>query len=118
MTYQVLVDGIVRDATPEEVTEIEAHQNRLPTEAEYSVAIQSMLDAKVAERRYDGIISACSYAPCTQPPYAAEGQACLAWRGAVWAKSTEIMDKVLAGTIPQPTIPELLAMLPQLVWPT
>lgn len=120
MTYKILngETGEIRDCTPEEATEIEARLNAMPTEDEYVDAVQSMLDTKVKERRYDNIISACTYATCAVPPFAAEGQACVAWRGAVWSKAYELLGQVEHGVIPQPTVPELLAMLPQLVWPT
>jgi hypothetical protein len=90
----------------------------MPTEGQYVDAIQSMLDTKVAERRYLGIISACSYANSTNSTFKAEADACLAWRDAVWLKAYQVLDQVTAGTIPQPTIPELLAMLPTMTWPT
>jgi hypothetical protein len=90
----------------------------MPTEAQYVDAIQSMLDAKVAERRYLSILSACSYANSTSPTFKAEADACLAWRDAVWLKAYAVFDQVTAGTMLQPTIPELLEMLPALTWPT
>lgn len=90
----------------------------LPTESQYVDAIQSMLDAKVAERRYLGIISACSYAASTNATFKAEAEACLAWRDAVWLKAYQVLDQVTAGAIPQPTVAELLAMLPTMTWPT
>jgi hypothetical protein len=90
----------------------------MPTEAQYVGAIQSMLDAKVAERRYLGIISACSYAASTNATFKAEADACLAWRDAVWLKAYQVLDQVTAGTLAQPTIPDLLAMLPTMTWPT
>lgn len=88
-----------------------------PTVPEYVAAVQAMLDAKAQERRYDSILSACTYATSTQPKFQAEGQACVAWRDAVWARCYELMDEVEAGTLPQPTIPELVAMLPAMEWP-
>lgn len=90
----------------------------LPTEDEYTVALQAMLDAEAATRRYDGILSAASYANSTNPRFQAEGQACLAWRDAVWCLSYEIMSDVKAGVIAQPTLDELLAMMPAMAWPS
>lgn len=89
-----------------------------PTEAEYTVGVQSMLDTKAQERNYDGILSACTYATSTNAKFKAEGQACSDWRDAVWAKCYDVLGQVKAGTLTQPTMSELLAMLPQLVWPT
>jgi hypothetical protein len=88
-----------------------------PTLAQYTAAIQSTLDAKAQERRYDSILSACTYATSSVPAFAAEGQACVEWRDAVWSLSYDLMAQVQAGTLAQPTIAELLAMLPAMAWP-
>lgn len=80
-------------------------------------AIQAHLDAKARERGYDGILSLCSYATSTNPKFAAEGQAGVAWRDACWAKGFEIMAEIQAGTREVPTVDELLAELPDLHWP-
>jgi hypothetical protein len=72
---------------------------------DYVAAVQAMLDGKVLERRYYNIMSACTYATC------------MAWRDAVWAKAYEVLDQVQAGVIPQPSIEELLNMLPAMTWP-
>lgn len=89
----------------------------MPTVAQYTAAIQSMLDAKAQERHYDSILSACTYVTSTNATFHAEGQACVQWRDAVWAESYELMAQVQAGTLAQPTIPALLAMLPAMAWP-
>lgn len=89
----------------------------MPTVAQYTAAIQSMLDAKAQERHYDNILSACTYVTSTNAGFHAEGQACVQWRDAVWAKSYDLMAQVQAGTLEQPTIPALLAMLPAMAWP-
>lgn len=83
----------------------------------YIDAVQIMLDTKARERNYDGILSACTYATSTIPKFQAEGQACVAWRDAVWAACYDAMHLVETGAIPQPTVEELLAMMPTLTWP-
>lgn len=89
----------------------------LPTVDQYTAAIQAMLDAKAQERNYDGILSACTYVTSTVPRFQAEGQACVEWRDEVWSTSYALMAQVQAGTLAQPTIPALLAMLPDMDWP-
>jgi len=89
----------------------------MPTETEYVASVQSMLDAKARERRYDGILSACTYATSLNERFQAEGQACVEWRDAVWARCYDLLGQVNSGTIPQPTLADLLAMLPALEWP-
>lgn len=88
-----------------------------PAVAQYVVAVQAMLDTKVQERRYYNILSACTYSTSTNATFKAEAAACMAWRDAVWAKAYAVLDDVNAGALAQPTIPELLAMLPALEWP-
>lgn len=95
----------------------EPQQPATPTVAEYTAAIQAMLDAEARTHNYDGILSLASYASSTNPQFAAEGQAGLEWRDAVWGASYALMAQVHAGEITQPTIAELLAMLPVMVWP-
>jgi hypothetical protein len=89
----------------------------IPTVAEYTAAIQAMLDTKARERNYDGILSACTYATSTVPRFQAEGQACVAWRDAVWSTAYDLMAQVEAGQLAQPTLAGLLALLPPMAWP-
>lgn len=105
---------ILRDATEEEVASLQAPA---PTEMEYVAAIQAMLDAKAQERNYDNILSACTYVTSTNAKFQAEGQACVQWRDAAWAKCYQLMAEVEAHAKPQPTVGELVAMLPQMAWP-
>lgn len=80
-------------------------------------AVQSHLDAKARERNYDGILSLCTYATSVVPKFAAEGQAGVEWRDAVWARCYEILADVQAGTRPTPTAEQLIAELPIFTWP-
>lgn len=89
----------------------------LPTENDYVVAVQNLLDTTAQTRHYDGILSACTYAGSTVQKFHDEGVACLNWRDAVWAKCYDLLAQVQAGTLAQPTVPELLALLPAISWP-
>jgi hypothetical protein len=88
------------------------------TLADYQDAVQDMLDAKAKERNYDDILSLCTYVASGNPLFAAEGQAGVSWRDAAWAKCYEVLAEVRAATRPQPTVEELIAELPAMVWPT
>lgn len=81
-------------------------------------AVQRHLDATAQSRGYDGILSACTYATSGVAKFAAEGQACLAWRDAVWSACYAILDDVQAGRRSAPTIDGLLKELPAMIWST
>jgi hypothetical protein len=89
----------------------------MTTVAEYTAAVQNMLDTKASERGYDGIRSAVSYIDDENVILAAEADACKTWRSRVWTKCYEVMAEVQTGQMAPPTIEELIAVLPELVWP-
>lgn len=95
------------EPTPEEIIE------------QYTQSIQQALDAFAQTRKYDGIMSACSYAESTDPIFAAEAAYCIQLRDMTWRQAYNIMDEVLAGTRPLMTIEELIAELPigSAAWP-
>lgn len=102
---------IVRDATDaEESAALDEIQGK------YEFEIQAHLDSTARSRGYDSMISACSYASGTHPKFSVEGQDCLAWRSAVWETAFQIMTDVRAGARPLPTLQEVMAELPPMVW--
>jgi hypothetical protein len=84
--------------------------------ATLTAAVQAHLDATARTRNYDGILSLCSYAASTNPTFAAEGQAGVNWRDAVWASCYTIMAAVQGGTRAVPSKEELIAELPVIGW--
>lgn len=89
-----------------------------PTEDGYRLAIQSILDAAAKSRRYESGSTLAGYVTSTNPQWAAEAQAFVAWRDAVWAYAYAEMEKVLTGQRPQPTIEAFLAELEPITWPS
>ncbi len=90
----------------------------LPTLFDYQTAIVAMLDAKAQERRYDGAVSISTYVGSTNPQWAAEAMAFVAWRDAVWTYAYAEMEKVELGQrSQQPTVTEFISELPQMAWP-
>lgn len=81
-----------------------------------TIAVQAHMDTIAQTRNYDNIHTACSYANSTDEIFSAEGQACLAWRDAVWRKCYDILAEVKAGTRGIPTVEELIAELPIIEW--
>lgn len=79
---------------------------------------QRRLDAFARTRGYDGILAACTYATSAIPQWAAEGQACVNLRDAMWGALYTIMSEVQAGTRDIPvSIADIEADLPTLQWP-
>ncbi|SKA30956.1 hypothetical protein SAMN05428963_11390 [Consotaella salsifontis] len=87
------------------------------TESDYSRAVQAHLDAKARERRYDSIQAAVTYRGDPNAQFAAEAEALIAWRSAVWTYATAQLAAVEAGEREQPTVEAFLAELPVFEWP-
>lgn len=87
--------------TPEEVA------------AQYVTSVQRHMDSKARERRYDNIVSACSYAGAPNA-FQAESQAFLQWRAACWAHLYQMQEQVQAGQRSLPSMDELIAEMPTL----
>lgn len=79
-------------------------------------AVQKYMDSVAKEKGYDNILSACTYATSTNPTFAAEGQACVAWRDEVWAYCYQVLADVQAGNRTVPTKEQLISELPIKPW--
>jgi hypothetical protein len=86
-------------------------------EREVTIAVQKRLDEFAQTRKYDGILSACTYSTSLVPKFQAEGQYCVEMRDMHWGKCYEILAGVQAGLRPMPTTEQALAEMPELVWP-
>jgi hypothetical protein len=95
---------------------LEAELNEANIQKVLTNAVQAYMDTKAQERGYDNIHTACSYANSTDEVFKAEGTACLAWRDSVWRKCYNILDEVKTGKRAIPTLEEVIAELPVLVW--
>lgn len=83
----------------------------------FRLAIQRHVDSQAISRRYDSGNSLATYVNSTNPEWAAEAVAFVAWRDSVWSYAYTEMDRVLNGDREQPTIDELLEELPKMEWP-
>lgn len=88
----------------------------LPTQAQYTAALEAMYDTKAQEKRYDNRLT-CALRAGYAGPFQAEGTAFAVWMDTCNATAYGIMGQVIAQEIAQPTIPELLVMMPPLTWP-
>lgn len=109
--FQIAEDALAGTATP--LTNFLGGGLSLRQTVEREVQLR--LDAMAKQKGYDNIVSVCSYA--TSKKRAAEAQHAVDVRDAAWDKCYEILDEVIAGTRPVPTLEEVLAELPSMAWP-
>ena len=79
-------------------------------------AIEAYMTSVVQTRNYRDIHTAASYVNSTNEKFAKEGAACNKWRDDVWNKCYDILAEVKAGKRVIPTLEEVIAELPVLVW--
>lgn len=85
--------------------------------ATFVQAVSAYMDRAAQERRYDGILSLCTYATSTDATFAAEGQAGVDFRDTCWRYCYDALGEVQAGARAVPSLQEFLGELPALVWP-
>ncbi len=85
--------------------------------ARFVQAVSVYMDQAARERRYDGILSLCTYATSTDTTFAAEGQAGVDFRDTCWRYCYDTLADVQAGKRPAPELDAFLGELPRLTWP-
>jgi hypothetical protein len=107
-----------RDATPEEIAEIEARAvPQPPTPADFDAALTLHLDATAQARRYDNRIT-CMVRAGFPGPFQAEGLAFAAWADSCNAFAYQLLADVLSGAAPMPaSVQSFIDMLPPMEWP-
>jgi hypothetical protein len=107
--------------TPNPAIIITAAQKVASAEAalveQFRSAIQAHVDATARGRNYDGGNSLASYTSSTNPAWAAEATAFVAWRDAVWIYAYAELDKAMTGQRPVPEVEAFVAELPAIAWP-
>lgn len=81
---------------------------------DYRRAVQSHTDATAQSRGYDSGVTCAVHATSTNPQWAAEGAAFIAWRDSVWS---QVFAMLANPPAPQPSPAELVAQLPEIEWP-
>jgi len=89
-----------------------------PSIDDYKIAVQAHIDTVARAKDYDSGISLAGYKGSAVEAYAADADAFTTWRDPLWLTVFGILADVQSGAIPQPTIPELIAMLPAPPWPS
>lgn len=82
----------------------------------FTAAIEDHIEAVARERQYSSAVSCVSYLNDPNPAWAAEAQAFVAWRSAVWATVFAALSEVQSGKRQVPTVAELIAELPAIEW--
>jgi hypothetical protein len=80
-------------------------------------AIEAHIESVARSKDYADATRLASYVASTNATWAAEAQAFVAWRDAVWAFAYAELADVLAGLKPEPTIADFVADLPEIAWP-
>ena len=82
----------------------------------YEEAVQEYLDITAQERGYDSTYTCLSYISSTDETWNREAHIFNAWRDSVWRKCHAVLDEFMEGKRSQPTVAELLAELPAIIW--
>lgn len=90
---------------------------RPETVDDYKTAIQAHIDAVARAKDYADGFALAGYASDPNAAYADAAQAFITWRSAVWVSTFQTLAEVQSGELPQPTIADLIAMLPAPPWP-
>ena len=105
-----LVDGIIVAIEPKPPTEEEI-------QAQLERGVEAWMNTVVAERGYDSIDTCIArYTDSPNPKYAQEAKAVKNWNTLVWDKCWDILKEVKEGKRAIPTLEEVIAELPVLVW--
>ena len=84
-------------------------------QAQYSAALDKVLDSEANARGYDSIKTAVTYADePSDPVFQAEGIAFRQWRSKVYRYGYDILGQVQAGEIPLPALDDFIAGIPAL----
>lgn len=79
--------------------------------AEITAAIDAFVETQARRLGYNSAAHCASYVASTVPDWAAEAQAFVAWRDAVWLAAFTGLSEVAAGK-PLPSVEEAVARLP------
>lgn len=85
--------------------------------AAYKGAFDAHLDKVAGQRQYDSRYTITAYAISTNPAWAAEANAFIAWRDACLIYMFSLMSSVEAGESAAPTIAEFIGGMPEIAWP-
>lgn len=118
MNMKKIVNGEEFEMTDREVEELQSLMPSVGSAiADYENAVQNLVDSTAREKQFRDGVTLASYSASTNPKWAAEAQAFVAWRDNVWFYAYSELEKVQAGQRSQPTVGEFLAEIAPIAWP-
>lgn len=109
-------DGISYEMTGREIKAVTFPKPE-ETISDYEAAVQSFVDATARERQFRDGVTLASYIGSTEPRWASEAKAFVAWRDGVWLYAYDELGKVQSGARSRPTIEQFMAELAPISWP-
>lgn len=97
--------------------EMKAEQAKAGMLARFEAAIQQHVDAAAQERGYRDGFALAGYVASGVAQWAAEAQAFVVWRDAVWLHAHAELAKVTAGERAAPSVEDFIGELPAIEWP-
>ncbi len=111
-----LVQSMLASALPEGTEVLPYMPSQAELIAEYTEALTRHLDKIAQSRRYDNRITFMARAGFAGP-FQAEATAFAIWADTCNALGYQILDEVLSGQRPMPTVQGFLDLLPSMEWP-
>ena len=113
-----MINGVEVDATEQQAQEITAFQQAASIDPKiYQDALQLEIDNEAMTKSYTNGFACTSYVTSTNPQWAEEAQAFVAWRDLAFAYGYDYLSKVQSGEIQNPTIDNFIAGIPTMDWP-
>lgn len=79
-------------------------------------AVQNKLDQEAKSKGYDNGFACASYATSSVPSFKNDAESFIDWRDTCWCLCYDLLDKYLQGSIPRPTVDDVLNKLPNMEW--
>ena len=80
------------------------------------ILVQNSIDTTAQSRQYKDGVYCASYGQSTNPTWAAEAKAFIAWRDLMYAYALQVFSQIQGGQ-PAPTQDGFVAGFPVMVWP-
>lgn len=119
MTMYRMVNGQNVEMTPDDEASFLVDQvnTSAPTVETYQMAVQRHVDDTARSKLFNDGVSLASYKDSTNPLWASQASAFIAWRDQVWAYCYAQLEAVGAGEAQIEPVESFLAGLPKIQWP-